>query len=42
MEATTVRVAFVCEACYEALDNDIGTGEIGGQVFGIDGPGCLR
>lgn len=32
------RWAFVCDGCYRALDNAMGTGEIGGKTFNLAWP----
>ena len=33
----TYRWAVICQACYSALDTDIGIGEVAGRGFGLAG-----
>src|SRR5262245_14972168 len=37
LKHATFRTAFICPACYDALDNDYGAGEIGGRVYNLAG-----
>lgn len=33
----TYRWAFICNACYRSLDNEMGVGEIGAKMFNLAG-----